>query len=126
MEEAFRALLRASNDVTAFSGDRINWGAHPQSHPWPAIVLTVISDGEGHTLGGPDGLSRARVQVDCYALTYAAAKTMSRAVRTALDGFRGGIFQGVFLAGVRDGTDTSGSDRLFRSSLDFFAHYNRT
>ncbi|WP_444459999.1 tail completion protein gp17 [Rhodobacter capsulatus] len=61
-------------------------------------------------------MSRGRVQVDCYAESYGAAKRLSRAVRAALDGYSGGGFQGVFHAGTRDSHD---SEAPFRVSLDF-------
>src|SRR3989304_2505917 len=106
MEEAFRALLVAASAGTALApAARINWGAHPQGAALPAIVLTVIGDAESHTLAGPDGLSQGRVQVDCYAASYKAAKQLARAVRAALDGYRGGNFSGVFLAASRDGRE---------------------
>jgi hypothetical protein len=128
MEEAFRALLLASGEVTALAGTRVNWGAHPQGHALPGIVLNVVSDAEGHTLQGPDGLSEGRVQVDCYALTYREAKLLARAARAALDGASGGGFQGVFLAGTRDGREggTNEADRPFRVSMDFMVHFTTT
>lgn len=125
MEEAFRAILMASASVTVLTGTRINWGAHPQGQPLPAIVLTVVDDGEGHTYLGPDGLSRGRVQVDCYGSTYMDAKAVARAVRTVLDGYRGGSFSGVFHAASRESREggTDEADRPFRCSLDFMTNW---
>lgn len=127
MEEAIRALLLASSGVVSLCGDRIDFGANTQGAGYPRIVLWVIGDAEGHTLEGPDGLSVGRVQVDCYGVTYGAAKQVSRAVRALLDGYSGGEFQGVFLAGTRD-TREGGSneaERPFRTSLDFITHFNQ-
>lgn len=125
MEEALRALLMADVGVTALAGSRINWGAHPQGQPLPGVVLTLVDDGEGHIYTGPDGLSQGRVQMDCYALTYKDAKGLARAVRAALDGYRGGNFLGVFHAGSRDSREggTDEADRPFRCSLDFMTHW---
>lgn len=126
MEEAFRALLLGSASVTALVGQRVGWGSHPQGQPYPAVVLHVISDAEGHVLtGSPTGLSLGRVQVDCYAATYAAAKGLARAVRALLDGHRGGSFDGILLAGTRDGREDAGPEPLFRVSLDFLTYYRR-
>lgn len=128
MEEEFRAILLEASGVTALCGDRINWGGHPQGQPGPYIVLWVVSDFEGHTLEGPDGMSAGRVQVDVYAGTYGQAKQLARAVRGVLDGYSDGGFQGVFLAGNRDTREggTNDVERPFRVSLDFITIYNPT
>lgn len=126
MEEAFRALLLADAAVMAASGGRVNWGEHPQGQPTPYVVLTVISDAEAHTMRGPCGLSQGRVQVDCYAVTYGGAKTLSRAVRAALDGHSDANFGGVFLDGSRDSREggSNEAERLFRVSLDFLTNFS--
>ena len=125
MEEAIRAFLLATTAVTNICGTRINFGTHPQGLAYPAIVLNTIGDAEDHTLVGPDGLSQGRIQADCYATTYGGAKLLSRAVRAALDGYSGGDFSGVFLAGSRDDREGGGNepDRNFRASLDFLTNW---
>jgi hypothetical protein len=126
MEETLRAILLATAGVTALSGNRIDFGANAQGAVYPRIVMFTISDNEAHNLQGPDGHSVGRVQVDCHALTYGQSKQLSRAVRAVLDGYSGGGFQGVFLAGSRD-TREGGSneaERPFRVSLDFITHFN--
>ena len=128
MEEQIVALLLGSSGVTALCGDRINFGANPQGSVNPRIVMWTIGDAEGHNTKGPDGHSVGRIQVDCYGSTYGSAKQLSRAVRAVLDGYSGGGFQGVFLAGTR-ATREGGSnepDRPFRTSLDFITHFNPT
>ena len=128
MEEEIRALLLATAGVTALCGNRIDWGASAQGATYPRIVLFTINDAEGHNLQGPDGHSVGRVQVDCYALSYGQAKQLSRAVRAVLDGYSGGGFQGVFLAGSRDTREggTNEPERPFRVSLDFITNFNPT
>ena len=125
MEETIRALLLADSGVSSLADRSVNLGSHPQGRPFPAAVLNVISDAEGFELDGPDGLSRARMQVDCYAATYGVAKQFSRAVRSALNGYASGAIQGVFHAGTRDSRDggTNEVERLFRVSLDFNITY---
>lgn len=128
MEEQIRAILLASSGVAALCGNRIEWGASGQGSEYPRIVLWTISDNEGHNLQGPDGHSVGRVQCDVYAMTYGAAKLLSRAVRAALDGYSGGGLQGVFLAGSRDSREGGSNDaeRPFRVSLDFITHFNQS
>lgn len=128
MEEAFRARLLATSAVTTLCGQRIDWGSNAQGAGYPRVCLWGISDAGGHTLSGPDGVSFARVQVDCYGLAYGQAKTLARAVRASLDGHSDQTFQGVFLAGSRDFREpgTNEAERPFRVSLDFILTYNRS
>ena len=128
MEEEFRALLLADSGVSSHVGPRINFGEHPQGISWPAIVLNTISNSQGYTLEGPSGPTTARVQADCYAETYGAAKQLSRAVMSLLSGYQNGAFQGVFHAGSRDGREggTNEVDRPFKVSMDFMVNFNKT
>lgn len=127
MEEAFRDILEGSASVLALCTN-INWGEHPQGVSLPGIVLNVIDDAEQHHLDsdeGPDGLSRGRVQVDCYATTYSLAKRMERAVRAELDGYKGGSFSGIFLVATRDNRDGGAGEfeRPYRMSMDFTTNW---
>jgi hypothetical protein len=128
MEQQLRALLLADSGVSSLAGSRVNWGAHPQGQPYPASVLTTISEDEGYTLDGPDGVTRSRVQIDCYADGYAEAKQLSRAVRSLLSGYQNGAFQGVFLAGSRDSREGGSNDaaRPYRASMDFMVQFTTT
>jgi hypothetical protein len=128
MEEALRALLLADSGVSSHAGTRANFGAHPQGQPFPAVVLNTISDNEGYTLQGPNGVAEMRVQVDCYAGSYGAAKQLSRAVRSLLSGYQHGAFQGVFLAGTRDSREGGSNDaaRPYRASMDFMVQFTTT
>jgi hypothetical protein len=128
MEEALRTLLLNTSAVTNLCGTRIDWGGSPQGTASPRIALWVISDNGNPTLTGPDGLSAGRVQADCYGTTYASAKTLARAVRAALDGYRGGNFRGVFHVGTRDRNETGSNeaDRPHYVQLDFMTHWRPT
>lgn len=129
MEEAFRALLTGSAAVTAVvPASRINFGSHPQGAALPGIVLNVIDDAEQYTYQGPDRLSRGRVQVDCYAHSYAQAKQVSRLVRTLLSGYSGGGFQGVFHDNTQDSREggSNEAERPYRVRLDFTTNWSVT
>ena len=126
MEEALRTLLTSSAAITAIApASRINWVVHPQGAGLPALVLSVVSDAEGLTMQGPDGLSDGRVQIDAYAVTYGEAKTLSRAVRAVLHGYRGGGFRLVQHVATRDSREggTNEAERPFRVSMDFTTHW---
>lgn len=124
MEEDLRALLLGAPAVAALVGLRVNFGRHPQGEPLPALVLTTVSDREGLTLDGPDGLQRARVQIDCWAASYGEAKHLSRAVRERLHGHAGGGFRALILDGARDLGAPEAPGRPFRVSLDFLVTYS--
>ncbi len=98
-----RAAMLQTSAVTAIIGT-------PQSRPdgkagvWcvqmpeeadlPGIVLSTIS-GEGNpSLDGADPLHYARVQISCFAMTFAQAKALARAVRNALEGWAGTLPDG--------------------------------
>lgn len=122
MEEEFRALLQANAAISAIAS-HINFGAHPQGQPLPAIVLNTVSYQEAMTLDGPNGLTDSRVQVDCYANGYGPAKQLSRAVLALCHGYRGGNFHGVMLIDASDSrtqqTYDATADQPYRVSLDF-------
>lgn len=122
MEQAFRALLTGSAAIMALVPvTRINWLLAPQGTPRPHVVLTLVDDAEGLTLTGPDGLSQGRVQVDCYADTYAAAKAVANEIRALLHGYRGGSFRLIEHTLTRDTREggTNEADRPYRCGLDF-------
>lgn len=125
MEEVIRALLLNDEWIAHYAGNRVNFGSHPQGEPFPGIVLNTISDNGGYLIASPDGLNNARLQADCYAGTYGAAKLLSRAVVNLLSGHSGYEIQGVFHVGSRDGREggTNEAERLFRVSLDFIITY---
>ena len=129
MEQQFRALLTGAGAVTAIApAARINWGAHPQGAALPAIVLNMVDDAVSYTLADRTTLSQGRVQVDCYATSYAGAFGLAAAVLGVLSGHRGGQFQGVFHAGTRDSREggTNEADRPYRRSLDFLTYWRTT
>jgi len=128
MEESIRALLLASSGVSSLVGTRVNFGTHPQGQPLPAIVLNTISDNEGYTLTGPNGVTQARIQADCYADTYGSAKLLSRAVRSLLSGYQNGALQGVFHVSSRDSREggSNEAERPYRVSMDFMVHFTTT
>lgn len=126
MEKAIRALLKADAAIAAHCAGRVYFGSAPQGKPYPLIILNTISDTEGMTLDGPDGLPDARLQVDCYATTYGGAKELSRDIRKLLSGYAGGAIQGVFYGVSRDGRDEAADGtKLRRVSMDFTVRFSR-
>lgn len=125
MEEALTSYLLASSGVTSAVGQRVFWVLRPQGSDTPCLVLNVVSDVPQYVMGGADGLSQTRVQVDAYGTTYSAAKNAMRAAKARLSGAtftQGGVtFQGAFGDGERDSFEAGSNtaDRFFRVSVDF-------
>jgi hypothetical protein len=117
--------LRAAVTAAAGPGVLVDWGwTAAQGADLPRVVLTMISGSDGVAHDGPTLLVERRVQVDCYAGTYAGARDLADAIRRALVGIPQGNLRGIYLAGYRDGQpDTPAGDALPRISLDLRVHY---
>ena len=127
MEEALVARLLDQVGITAVSGQRITWGRRSQGGTLPAIVLHRIDGNRGYHLGGASGLVTSRIQVDCWAATFSAAKLAARAVEVAVSGTRfvqGSIrFDAILVIDERDDSEDLNGTALFRTSLDLAVHH---
>lgn len=125
MQEDLIARLIADAPLAALVGSRINWVRRPQASALPAVVLQTISNVPSYTFDGETNFSDARVQVDCFALTYASARAVAQAVSSSLSGYRGTVgataFQGVFKVSDRDMQEPgeASEDRIYRVMLEF-------
>lgn len=118
MEEALAAHLLAQNPLTALTATRIAWGARPQGAASPCVVLHRVGGEREQSMAGPDGVVSSRVQVDCWGVTYTAAKSVARQVVAALNGYRAGAIQRVFIDSERDDQFLDPPDPLYRTRLD--------
>ncbi|MDW9773083.1 DUF3168 domain-containing protein [Sinorhizobium meliloti] len=119
MEEALTALL------ASIAGGRRYWVRAPQTEPRPFVVLNRVDGVPSYHYQGASGLVASRVQLDCYADTYTAAKATARAVEAILSGYEGGIIQAIFLESHRDlpAADAGDVTNLFRASIDITVHH---
>lgn len=126
MHADFRALLLTSAEVSAILGNRINWKAAPQGGVRPYAVLHFIGQNNDHHMAGADDLKEARVQVSVFANTYSEAIASEAAIRRACDGHSGGVFQGIFHAGSRDGAEggTNEAGGPFSVLIDFLINWS--
>jgi hypothetical protein len=122
MEAALLARLLATAGVTALVSTRINWLRRPQGEPLPCIVLHRIDGVPDVTHGGASGLVVSRVQVDCWGASFGSAKSIARAVQTAITAqtFTQGAtrFDVILIADERDSTFDENNTPIFRTSLD--------
>ena len=125
MEEAIRTRLLATAGVTALVSQRVYCGSRPQGGTLPDIIINRISGAPVYTDDGESGLATARLEIDCWGETYAAAKNAARAVIASLSAYVGTsgatTFQYVLLDAERDFREGGGnaSEYPFRTNLDF-------
>jgi hypothetical protein len=125
MEQAIIARLLATAGVTAIAGDRVFPGSRPQASALPAVVFNVVSGAPVYTDDGEAGLAENRIQLDCWASTYTAAKQLAAAVKASLSAFVGdaaGVtFQNILLITERDRREggSNAPEYLFRTMLEF-------
>ena len=121
--------MLADATLAGLVGTRIYWTRRPQAAGLPVVILQTISDIPAYKLDGETNFAEARVQVDCYALTYASARAVARAVSASLGGFSGTVgttaFQGVFRTSDRDLQEPGEApdDRLYRVMLEFMVSW---
>lgn len=85
IEKAIKAILEADGTVSAITV-RIYPNFIPQSPTFPLIVYQRISGFRDQTLSGPSGKAHPRFQIEAWASTYTATKSLANAIREALDG----------------------------------------
>lgn len=100
VESAVVAKLKATSAVTALVSTRIYLLKLPQKPTLPAIRVQLISDPQNKHLRGPDGATRARIQVDAYAAEtvtdpYGSVDNISEAVNDAL------VYEGFTAASIK-------------------------
>lgn len=101
----------------------------PQGENRTSIVFTRVSGLSGVTSSGREGLTRPRIQIDCWAPTADAACSLADLVKERIDGFRGAVqwddnspgnaitVQGVFMDMEREDYDDAA--KLYRMSRDY-------
>lgn len=96
IEQALFAHLTENTAIAALVGARVYPLRRPQrGGSLPCIVYTRVGSEHVHHLLGVSGLCRADFDLDCQAGTYAEAKSLSEAVRQAMDGLRNRTVEGV-------------------------------
>lgn len=122
MLEALIAKLLATSAVTAITGTRIRPTQRTQAEATPSVVVTTVAGGDIYHHRGRSDIDEAVVQIDCWATTFLSAKTLARAINTALSGqnfIQSGVtFNRVLLESERDSAEGD-NPRLFRTMLEY-------
>jgi len=128
-------MLVADTDVSAVVSSRIHADVLPQRCVFPAIAYEIIDTTPNEHLNGIVDLSRARIQIDCYAKTRADANSLADKVRLAIEKKTAGTYSSQYIVEInlvsgeqffveqpKEGTDK----RVFGTSQDFYVHYRTT
>ena len=129
--KAIHARLKAHSGTFALVKARIYPLRLPQGPTYPGVRYQRIGAPRAHAMGADTGEVFARVQVDCYAETYAGADALSVQVRAALSrwsGTAGGVVvDSIFLDDERDVDEPTiehdGEQGVYRVMLDFIVNY---
>ncbi len=133
--ETFKNLLynylTTTAVITGKVGTRIYPELAPTSAAFPYATYSIISDEHQSHLGAGSPLTKATVQIDIWAKTYATADTAADGFRKALHGYQAKTWgtgatavaiSSIRLVAQRDDheTPTDGSQKgIYRVSMDF-------
>ncbi len=133
IRSGLRGYLLDDMAITAVVGERVHPVALPQGEQRDSIVYIRISGQGDHYLTQPSGLSRPRIQIDCYSQAPGTASSLADLVKERLDGARGDFdygtgspqdiveVLGAFFTDEREDFDPA--SKLYRVSRDYFIWY---
>jgi hypothetical protein len=114
LETSIFSTLTGASAVSAIVGTRVYPLVLPQKAALPAISYLRVSGAQELSLSGHSGLESPRIQIDCWATTYAQAKALSAAVQAAM------LASSAFKVGsVSDRDLFEDETNVFRVSIDF-------
>lgn len=124
------SILSNANAVTSLVGTRLNPVRIPQESLFPAISFNVISIASNPTNSGHSRTEFARVQVNCYATTFADVIELATQVRVAFDSattpeiYNASYVQVIEYDGENQtADDTAAFAGLYQVSQDYIINY---
>ena len=118
MQGALRARITGASTS---AGTRVYWVDRPQASALPSVTLQIITDLRPQHLKGFDETRDTRVQIDCWAATYAAATALKEAVLAAvipINTSNGIRFDRAIIDGERDLGERTETQFIHRASVD--------
>lgn len=112
IEQALYKALAADFELQGLLGGRIFPVLIPQGARLPVLVYHQVSGVPYNHLGAGYGLSRVRIRLDVWALSYADAKDIAEAVKAAV------AAAGGFEKMIESSGPDWGDDKTFRTSVD--------
>ncbi len=89
LESELVTRLEDDAGVGAVAGNRIYPINLPQNPTLPAVTYQRITGPRLRHLTGASGRGDARIQIDCWAVTYGAGKSLAAAIQASLHGYIG-------------------------------------
>ena len=121
--KAINYILNNTAGVTAIISTKSHAGRAPQETALPYVVFDIVSVEPTDSKTRPSSVDAVRVQIDCYATTYAGVEALNDAVRSALDAYTiGATVNGVKVDGIKYITENATIDEetdIFRRSSDY-------
>lgn len=85
IESSILQLLQNAFAVRTLVDDRLFFSIKPQNEERASVVITLVDKTFPRTFDGASDYSQGRLQFDCFAPTYKAAKELATAVRKTVD-----------------------------------------
>lgn len=121
--KAVYSILSGNATVAALVSTRIYPRTAAQNASLPYVTYFIVSVNPTDTKDRPSPVDAIRVQVDCYATTYAGAEALNGAVRDALDNYTiGTTVGGIKTDGIKYETENDALEEevdIFRKSADY-------
>lgn len=127
MQSALHARLVADAAVLAVTGTRIYWTKVPQDSAFPYVRMQTVSDTRPQNLGDYDAARTTRVQADCFATTYGAARALAEKIIAAVANpatVSGVNFGRTKAEGPRDLGEDTASGFVHRLSIDLLVEHS--
>lgn len=125
LDEFIFAALTDDATVGGLISDRCYPRKLPQSPTLPAITYSIISD---VPTDANTQLSDVRIQLDCWATTYAGSRVLAIAAKNALRYYRksdgGNTVLSIYEANQRD--DDDDERQIYRQIVDVIAMYHES
>jgi hypothetical protein len=117
-------ILSTTTAINNLVGTRIFPNVAAQSEAFPFIIYDVQNDSPEDTKDGVANLDITNMMVSSYSDSYAEATKLGNYIRDALDRYSGTnsgvVINTIVFDGYNDAfDDMSGSDGIYRKSLDF-------
>ena len=89
MISEFRTRLLLNESVAALIGSRLFSAGEGQGQDLPRVNYHFISGVGSYSHSGPSGVLASRLQLDCIAETSVEAEAVAKAIKYAVDGYKG-------------------------------------
>ncbi|PQO33153.1 hypothetical protein C5Y96_09850 [Blastopirellula marina] len=89
IQQAIVNYLLEQSNVTDLVSNRIFTNHLPQKPEFPAITIRLVSADHGRNLDGPNGVVRARIQIEAWSKDFLESQDIAEQVRTKVQGYSG-------------------------------------